>query len=116
MNLVKGLKHKSYEEWLRELGLFSPEKRRCRRDLFALYSDLIGGSGEVGVSRMRGNGLNCTRSGSGCILGKFLLRKSAEALKQTTQGGDGVTIPGGVQETCTCGTEGYSLLGIVVMS
>jgi len=112
---VRDLEHKSYRVQLRELGLFSLEKiwgiHYCSIQLperqlwWGGDQPLLIGHGD----RTRGNRLKLGPERCGLNVRKNAFSERViMQWNRLPQGGGGITIPGGVQETWRCGTEGHS--------
>ncbi|GAB0195461.1 hypothetical protein GRJ2_002011400 [Grus japonensis] len=57
MKMIQGLEHPCYEDRLRELGLFSLEKRKLQEDLKAAFQSLKGPTGKLERDCLQGHGV-----------------------------------------------------------
>jgi len=105
--MIRGLEHLPYKDRLRELGLFSLEKRRLWGELIAVFQYLKGvhkreGSqlfDRVDNSRTRGSGFKLKGGRFSLDIREKFFTMSGEVLAQLPREAvDAPSIPGGVQE------------------
>ena len=109
--MMRGLDHLSYEERLRDVGLFILEKRSLREDFINTCKYLKGGCQNDGTrlfsivpnNRRRGNGHKLEhRKFHLNMRKKFLSCEGARAVEQAAQSGCGVSFPGAIQNPPGC--------------
>jgi len=117
--MIRELEHLNYKKRLRELGLFSPEKRRLRGDLRAACQFLKGAyrkdmekiflarpvvTGQSNGFKLREGRLRLD------LRKKFFYNEGGETLEQCTQKGGRGPIPGNIQGQVGWGSEQLDLV------
>jgi len=117
--MIQGLEHVFSEEQLRELGLFSLEKRRLQGDLIAAFQYLKGAYSKAGenifsracCNRTRSNGFKLTEDRFRPDIRKKLFHhEGGETLEQVAQRSSGGPVPGNIQGQVGQGSEQAGLV------